>query len=401
MRRNKLPIIFASICLVLILATIPFMAACPKPAPEEPIKIGALLPITGPFAMWGSWFERSHKFALDEANWEVAGRPIELIIEDEGGEDVSVMMEKLRKLVEADKVDVLTGPFFGPMGPAAWPYLVDVPMVSVDNHCREKAEVQYDYMFDGLGRYADMNYEQGRYAYDEMGLRTITTIAWDYQCPRDFMEGFVTGFEEVGGTVVQQQWTEIAAADYTPYLLALEEADALSEATCGGDTSMRILSQAHELGIRQKMKGWFVNGTAELESPEILAELGDRGIGAVYSGPWSPLIDTPANKQFVEKFTAKFGMVPSCWDAMKYEVIQIILAGLEATGGDTDPDKLKKALLELKLELPSGSFSFDEGRMGVRDMYIMRVEKVDGEYVGVIVKKYTDTRTRAEIYPYP
>ncbi len=388
MRRNKLATLFGSICLVLVLVMVSFMPAC-EPGEEEPIKIGALLPLTGPFAMWGSWFERSHEFALDEAGWEVAGRPIELLIEDEGGEDVSVMMEKLRKLVEADGVDVITGPFFGPMGPAAWPYLLDIPMVSVDNHCREKAEVQYDYMFDGLGRYADMNYEQGKYAYEEMGIRTITTIAWDYQCPREFMEGFVRGFEEAGGTVVQQQWTEIGAADYTPYLLALEDADALVEATCGGDTSMNILMQAHDLGIRQQMKGWFVLGTAELESPEILSQLGDIGLGAIYAGPWSPLLDNPLNNEFIANFEAEFGLVPSCWDAVKYEATLILLAALEATGGDTDPDKLKEALLDLELDLPSGPFRFDENRMGIRNKYIMEVQKVNGEYVGVIVKTYT------------
>ncbi len=403
MRRNKLPILVGSICLVLILATIPFMAACAKPAPspEEPIKIGALLPLTGPFALWGSWFERAHKFALDEAGWEVAGRPIEFIIEDEGGEDVTVMMEKLRKLVEADKIHILTGPFFGPMGPPAAAYVSKVPIPRVDNHAAERPELEYDYWFDGSQAYIDHNYLMGKYAYEELGVRTVTTIAWDFQCPRDFVEGFAAGFEGAGGTVVQQQWTEIGAADYTPYLLALEEADALSEAVCGGDTSTRLLSQAHELGIHEKFKEWFVGGQAELESPELLAELGDRGLGVYYIGFYSPLIDTPVNKQFVEKFKAKFGMLPSAWDALKYENILIILAALEATGGDTDPAKLKKALLELKLELPSGPFSFDEGRLGIRNHYIMRIEKVAGEYVGVIVKTFTEVHTRAPIYPYP
>lgn len=316
--------------------------------------------------------------------------------------DVSVMMEKLRKLVEADKVDLITGPFFGPMGPAAWPYLVEKRIVSVDNHCRERPELQYDYSFDGSQCYIDTNYPMGKYAYEELGIKTVTTIAWDFQCPRDFMEGFVTGFEDAGGTVIQQQWTEIAAADYTPYLLAAKEADALAEATCGGDSSMRVLIQAHELGVREKYKEWIVGGQCELESPEILAELADMGVGAYYSGTYNALIDTPANKEFVEKFQAKFGMLPSSWDALKYEVIVIILAALEATGGDTDPDKLKAALLELELDLPSSSpFSYDEGRMGIRNLYIMRVEKVDGEYVGIIVKTYPQTRTRAEIYPYP
>ena len=130
--------------------------------------------------MWGSWLERSYKFALEEVNYEVAGRQIELIIEDEGGYDVSVCMEKLRKLVEADKVDVMTGPFFGPMGPAAWPYLAEHRIVSVDNHCRERPELQYDYMFDGTQCYLDMNYYQGKYAYEAMGIKTISTMGWDY-----------------------------------------------------------------------------------------------------------------------------------------------------------------------------------------------------------------------------
>ena len=409
MRRNKLSTIVISICL--ILALISLMPACagptatptptPTPTPKEPIKIGALLPITGPFAMWGSWFERSHKFALDEANWEVAGRPIELIIEDEGGYDVSVMTEKLRKLVEADKVDVMTGPFFGSMRPAALPYLAEHRIVAVDNHCAERPELQYDYSFDGSQCYIDMNYYQGKYAYEAMGIRTVSTMGWDYSCPRDFIEGFVDGFTEAGGTVVQQQWTEMGATDYTPYLTALKPADALVTALCGGDTSVRALTQADELGIREKMKGWFVLGTAELESSELRDQLGDKGIGVVYAGPWSPLLDTPINKEFVEKFKAKFGIEPSCWDAVKYEATKVMLAALEATGGDTSGDKLKKALLELKIELPSGPFSFDQGRMGVRNNYIMQIQKVNGQYIGVIIKTITGTHSRAQEYPYP
>ena len=351
--------------------------------------------------MWGSWFVRSYNYALDEVGWEVAGRPIELIIEDEGGYDVSVCMEKLRKLVEADGVDVMMGPFFGSMRPAALPYMMEHKIVSVDNHGAERIELEYDYAFDGEQCYIDMNYYQGRYAYEAMGITTISTMGWDYSCPRDFIEGFVDGFTEAGGTVVQQQWTEMGAADYTPYLTALKPADALVTALCGGDTSVIALTQADELGIRENMKGWHVLGTAELEASELRDQLGDRGIGVVYAGPWSPFLDNPVNVAYVEAFKAEFGIEPTCWDAMKYEATKTLLAAIEATGGNTDGDVLKKALLELKIDLPSGPFSFDSGRMGIRNNYIMQIQKIDGQYVGVIVKSITETHSRAPLFPYP
>ena len=420
MRRNKLPIIVASICMILVLSVIPLTSACakptpapapapaptpaptptPAPAPKEPIKIGALLPLTGPFAMWGPWFERAHRYALDEVNWEVAGRPIQLIIEDEGGTDSTVAMEKARKLVEQDKIDVLFGPFWGPSRLPVFPYLEQLKKVSIGFTCATQEEIKYDYHFEGQQGMVDINYPLGRYAAEDLGLKTIATIAWDIESVHDFVGGFVKGFEEGGGTVVQQQWTEVGAADYTPYLLALKPSDGVAVMCAGAEGQMKILSQAYELGIPQKVK-WFVCGTAELESPEVRAELGDKGVGAYYSGPWLASIDTPENKQFIADYKAKVGVAPTAWDHLKYEETRVLLAALKATGGDPDGDKLKKALLELKIDLPSGPFLFDEGRIGVRNFYVGQVQKVGGEYVGAVVKAYPTQHTTLKIYPYP
>jgi branched-chain amino acid transport system substrate-binding protein len=370
-------------------------------APAEPIKIGAMLPLVGAHAMWGPWFERAHRFALDEVNWEVAGRPIELIVVDDGEYDPSVMMERLRKLVEVDKIEILFGPFCGPSRPVAYPYTSKIPMITINNVPAERGEIQSNYTFYGDQCYIDGNYHSGLYAAQELGFKTAATIGWDFGAAREFTEGWVDGFVEGGGTVVQQQWTEMAAADYTPYLTALEEADCMVSSALGAEAQMRILSQAYELGISQQYEGWFVLGTAEFEAEDVREQMGDRAVGAVCSGPWTESIDTPENKQFIEGYQAKLGVTPTCWDAMKYEETRLILAGLEATGGDTDPDKLKAAMMGLKLDLPSGPVSFDEGGVGIRNKYVLQVKKVDGEYCCAMVKMYTDTHTRAQIYPYP
>lgn len=421
MRGNKLFLIVISLCVIFTFillsacgtkqetsapttsAAAPTTSAVSTPTqttPATPIKIGALIPFTGVYAMWGSWFDRSYKFGFEQANYQVAGHPIQLIEADEGGLDISVMTQQLTKLVESDKCNIITGPFAGTMGPAAWPYLADKKIVSVDNHCRDRSEVKYNYMFDGEQAYIDISYYEGKYAYDSMGIKTVSTIGWDFNCGHDFIEGFCTGFTEEGGTVIQQQWTPMGAADYMSYLTAVKPCDGLVTFLPGGSPSVLAINEANQIGLLKKLKGFFITGTAELESPELRTQLGDLGIGVVYSGPWSPLIDNPENKAFVAAFTAKFGEEPGCWDAMKYEVDEIILAALTATNGDTDPDKLEAALLNLKINLPSGPFSFDSGRLGIRSNYIMQIQKVNGQYPGVIVKEIDDTHSRAPESPY-
>ena len=399
-RKSSMP--FIMICLVLLLALNPVMSAWGGDASskKKPIKIGALLPLIGAHAMWGPWFERAHRFALDEVNWQVAGRPIKLVVGDDGDYNPSLMMEKLRKIVQVDKVDVLFGPFAATSRVPAFAFLEKIPMVSVHFTAASQAEIKYDYHFEGEQGFVDVNYCMGRYAAEELGLKTVATIGWDFQCAHDFIGGFLSGFKEGGGKVIQQQWTEIAAPDYTPYLLALKKADGVVAACMGAESQMRVLSQAYELGIPQKAK-WFVCGSSELESEEVRAELGEKGVGAYYSGPWLSCIDTPENKKFVADFKAKVGVIPTGWDHMKYEETRVVLEGLKATGGDPDAKKLKKAILGLKLNFPSGPFSFDKGRIAIRNFYVGQVKKVGGKYIGVIAKSYPTQRTQLKLYPHP
>ncbi|GAH83852.1 unnamed protein product, partial [marine sediment metagenome] len=81
MNNKKLLILMVSICLASILTTLSFATGCAKPAPKEPIKIGALCALTGLIAHLGPKCQAGIEFRLDEAGWEVAGRPIELIVE--------------------------------------------------------------------------------------------------------------------------------------------------------------------------------------------------------------------------------------------------------------------------------------------------------------------------------
>ncbi|TRZ79930.1 MAG: hypothetical protein D4R92_04070, partial [Actinobacteria bacterium] len=77
----------------------------------EPIKIGVVADLTGPFTLYGTSLARSAELAVDEINAAggIMGRQVELIVEDIAT-DVAITTDKARKLVESDMVDVVIGP---------------------------------------------------------------------------------------------------------------------------------------------------------------------------------------------------------------------------------------------------------------------------------------------------
>ena len=99
----------------------PIPTPTPTPAELPPIKIGALIAFTGPDPNVPAT-DKGIKLKLDEVGWEVAGRKIELVTEDDAF-DATLAVDKAKKLVEMDKVQVIIGPVFQPCAVAVASYL--------------------------------------------------------------------------------------------------------------------------------------------------------------------------------------------------------------------------------------------------------------------------------------
>ena len=142
---------------LIIVITILLMTACATQAPEptaeeqveaepgegEPIKIGFISAFTGVFSSFGMYQREGAELALEEFDYEVSGRPIEVIYEDDQL-DNELAITKAKKLVEQDQVDILTGLVSGDEGLTVQNYVKDkgiplVPMYSAseDNTMRE------------------------------------------------------------------------------------------------------------------------------------------------------------------------------------------------------------------------------------------------------------------------
>ncbi len=80
-------------------------------APAEPIKVGALMSITGPASFLGAPEARTLEMLVDELNKKggVGGRPLQLVVKDTGG-DPAKAISFAKQLIEEEQVFAIIGP---------------------------------------------------------------------------------------------------------------------------------------------------------------------------------------------------------------------------------------------------------------------------------------------------
>jgi len=345
--------------------------------------------MTGPYAEYGQQFKTGIEVALDEVGWKVAGRPIELIIEDDKSTDTAVGLDKTRKLIDSDKIDIMIGPLMAGIRLAVEPYIEEkeIPNFTISRHLA-KAATEGNCVFLMHGTIEHFLIPQGWGAYEYGGYRTANTITHDFVAGHLYMGGIIEGFQEKGGTIVSEQRVPLPTEDFAPYVLTLKDADVVMTWLAGVD-SLTFLTSFFDLGYDKKMKVIISLGDEFLRD-ENIAVYGDKALGILGVTNYNWRIDTPVNKEFVKTVEAKIGEKPGPFTVRAYESTATAIAALEATKGDATIEKMRPAILGIKTDFPSGPLSFTSNGLGIRNIYIVEVQKIEGEYGWGIVKAYPE-----------
>jgi len=361
-------------------------------ASAKTIKIGHIRPLTGHMALAGKRMVRAAEFAFQEAGFQVAGHKIEIIVGDSGS-NPAMAVDVAKKMVARDKVDLLLGPTVGgtQMAVSAYANKVGIPHVLTNPAPFGIVAKKHKWTVQSGGQEAQISSCMGRYAYENLGYKTATIITADWAPGHGFLNSFMGGFKKAGGKVIQEQYPPVRCNDYASYLAAFKDADMVS-AWFDGTDAIRFLSQFHEFGIRKRMPlvaafhgSFFAPFILYRLPPDVSAPI----IGEYTPTPYTPLLETDVNKAFVKAFRDKYGETPEDTDTGPYQGSQVILAALKATGGDTTPDKLRDALLNVKIVGPEGEQQFDPRTMAaIKDIYIVTVEKTGKEFFWKEVHKY-------------
>jgi branched-chain amino acid transport system substrate-binding protein len=349
------------------------------------IKIGALVDDTGPSAFFGPFQRDGINLAVKQAGGEVAGRKIEVVFMDSGG-DLATAEPKARQLVEEHDVTMVFGPLQSDVMAGLLPYFQqnDVPVLSHLNHPRELAEQEG--LVTPQGVLGEVTAPGGVYAAAEKGAKAASTLGSDYIAGQDVIGGFCEGFEAHGGKCVQKQFAPLTASDFGPYLSKIDkQADSFTVWQVGATDAV-----AAEYLNRQPLENTFL-GYADQISEEQLPELGPDTTG--WTGPltYTWRLDNPANEAFVEAVQKEYDRRPFTEvDEAAWESTMIMIEALKATEGGTDPAELNEALLNVEMDTPGGPLRFEGNGIGIRDVYILEVQDVEGELGWVPVGVYKD-----------
>jgi branched-chain amino acid transport system substrate-binding protein len=376
--------IVAAFILVSVVASLggPATAA----AQSGPIKIGLLTPLTGAFAALGKDMLNGTELYLDEIGHQVAGRKIELIVEDTEG-NTATALTKARKLVDQDKIHVLTGGLLASTGYALHPFAdaqkipTTYPVMASDDLTQRKPAKWV--VRTGWATSQPMH-PFAEWVVKNTKYRKVATVAMDYAFGWETVGGFQRTFEEGGGQIVQKIWTPLNTNDFAPFLAQIKpDADAVL-ALMVGRLALQFMKQYEETGrkARQPLLG---GGTTTDES--VLPQMGDEAIGAITALHYSAALATPQNQKFFKVFEAKAGKIPSYYSEACYTGARWIAEAIKAVGGKVeDREALLQALRKVEMkDAPRGPISVDRWGNPIQTIYVRKVERVAGKLQNTVI----------------
>lgn len=188
-----------------VLLVVGFWTA-PAASQARPIRIGLITPTTGVFAANGRDMINGFTLFWEERNFSVAGRRVEIIVEDDVGAPANTLT-KARKLVEQDRVDMLVGPLTANSGLALRDFVHEAkvptifPIVSADDITQRR---RTPYIVRVGWTSSQPNQPFGEWIAKNTSYRRVATIGYDFAFGHENVGGFQRTFEENGGRIVQR-----------------------------------------------------------------------------------------------------------------------------------------------------------------------------------------------------
>ncbi len=357
-------------------------------APKE-IRIGVVAPLSGQSAIAGEYMKNGISLITDEleanGGLDINGTkmPVKIIYEDNEAKPEATA-NVYRKLIDQDKVLAIVGPDMSKAILAGGPIAQTSKIPAIGTFTtNEKVTQVGDFVF----RACFIDPFQGKVAaqYSREFLKANTAAilynnADDYS--KGLMENFTKVFEEMGGKVVEvQAYGGAEIKDYNAQLIKIKASnpEVLFMPNLFSEVPLQS-KQARQMGITAK----FVGGDS-WDSPDVPNIAGKEAVeGASFVAAFSPDDPSPATKDFVDKYKAKFNKNPNSNAVLAYEAMRIVLKGVQ-DAATLDGQGIRDAMANIKdFEVPSGKVTFDQNRNPIKGAVVMTYKDGVPSYVTTI-----------------
>ncbi len=343
-------------------------------AQAEPVKVGMITTLSGGGAGLGIDARDGFMLAVKQAG----NKDLEVIIEDDQRKpDVAVQLAD--KMIQSDKVDVLTGIIWSNLAMAVVPSVTAQgkfylspnagPSALAGKGCHPNyfsVAYQNDNLHEAAGAYAK-----------EAGFKKSFILAPNYPAGKDSLTGYKRYYD---GELAGEIYTKLGQTDYAAEIAQIRAsgADSVFFFLPGG-MGISFLKQYADSGV-----GLPVVGPAFSFDQGILQAVGDAALGVKNTSQWSKDIDNDANKAFVESFQAEYGRLPSLYAAQGFDTANLLLSAM-AKADVTNADGFRAALEAADFPSVRGKFSFGPNHHPIQDIYVREVIKEGDVYTNKIV----------------
>ena len=345
---------------------------------KAPIKLGVLNSFTGGLAYAAEGNLNGMSLYFESINWTVAGRKIEIVKEDDQF-NPQVGLQKAKKLIESDKVDLLVGIQASNVALAVLNYMKQQKAFYVVSGAGTDAITwdRYPYLFRTSISAYQLSTPMANYVYDNLGKEIVTTAS-DYAGGRDVIAQFKGPYVARGGKVLKEIWPPLGTTDFSPYLTDIKSINPpVTYDFMPGADAVRFIQQYTEFGLKEKMP---LTGFTIIDSQTVSA-LGKSAIGIISALTYTDTVPTAEGQKFAADYRAKYKSSPDLFADYGFVAARALGEALKAIDGDAaNKDKLADAMTKVKLDAPRGPFRMDPATHNpIQDIYICQViEKGDG-----------------------
>ena len=328
---------------------------------KAPVKIGVILPMTGPAALYGEQANRGVQLAAKMVNGAggiLGGRPVNILLEDDQANPVEGV-NAVKKLMNRDRTKLITGGVNSSVSLAELQVtkeagLLHIVTVSTAPAIREQGH-------PSLFALQPTNTMKDDFALPWIAQvlkpKNVVHLVENTDYGKVELEELKKHWGASGPKIVATETFQLGESDFTIHLNKFKalKPDLFYLTTAAPSTIGAILKQAYEIGFKTPI--FLAPGNLNMD---VVRLAGPAGEGVLCADYYVNILDTPANKKFVKDHNEMFKRPPEKMEMLGFESITILSKALDMAGTDTDVKKISDTLRQNKWPSPRGEIVFDQ-----------------------------------------
>ena len=341
---------------------------------QADVKVGMITTLSGGGAGLGIDVRDGFMLAVKQSG----NTELEVIIADDQRKP-EIAVQLADKMVQSDKVDVLTGIIWSNLAMAVVPSVTAQGKIYLSPNAGPSALAgkgcspnyfnvawQNDNLHEAAGAYAN-----------DAGFKKSFILAPNYPAGTDALTGYKRFFK---GDLVGELYTTLGQTDYASEIAQIRAsgADNVFFFLPGG-MGISFLKQYADSGVNIPLIG-----PAFSFDQGILQAVGAAALGVKNTSQWNKDLDNAANKAFVASFQAEYGRLPSLYASQGFDTANLLL-GAMAKADVHDLAAFRAALKAADFASVRGDFKFNTNNHPIQNIYVREVIKEGDVYTNKII----------------